>query len=91
MVSARICIVLAMLVPCFSGPAVSQPRQSDIDSASRLFQAGKFADAGKLYARMAAQNPKDYSAALALGRIALLSNRFDDAQKWLEKATEAGK
>jgi hypothetical protein len=35
---------------------------------------------------MAEQNPKDYPAALALGRIALLSNRFDDAQKWLEKA-----
>lgn len=86
MVSARICIVLAMLAPCFSEQAISQPRQSDIDSATRLFQAGKFADAGKLYARMAAQNPRDYSAALALGRIALLSNRFDDAQKWLEKA-----
>ena len=35
---------------------------------------------------MAAQNPKDYSAILQLGRIALLSNRLDDAQKWLEKA-----
>src|SRR4029453_3766165 len=32
------------------------------------------------------QNPKDYSATLQLGRIALLANRLDDAQKWLEKA-----
>src|ERR1019366_1225616 len=40
----------------------------------------------KLYSRMAAQNPKDYSATLQLGRIALLSNLLDDAQKWLEKA-----
>src|SRR4029453_507837 len=32
------------------------------------------------------QNPKDYSATLQLGRIALLSNRLDEAQKWLEKA-----
>jgi uncharacterized protein HemY len=35
---------------------------------------------------MAAQNPKDYSAILQLGRIALLSNQLNDAQKWLEKA-----
>jgi hypothetical protein len=86
MKSANICIVLAVLVPCISGQAISQPKQSEIDSASRLFQVGKFAEAGKLYSRMAEQNPKDYSAALNVGRIALLSNRFDDAQKWLEKA-----
>jgi tetratricopeptide (TPR) repeat protein len=51
--------------------------------SSRL---GKFAEAGELYARIAAQNPKDRSATLQLGRIALLSNRLDDAQKWLEEA-----
>lgn len=63
-----------------------QPKQSAIDSADRLFQAGKFSEAGKIYSQIAAQNPKDYSATLQLGRIALLSNRLDDAQKWLEKA-----
>ena len=62
------------------------PKQSEIDSANRLFQAGKFSEAGKLYSQIVAQNPKDYSATLQLGRIALLSNRLDDAQKWLEKA-----
>lgn len=88
MKSARICIALAaILAPCsFSGQATSQPKQSEIDTANQLFQGGKFAEAGKLYARMAAQNPKDYSATLQLGRIALLSNRLDDAQKWLEEA-----
>jgi predicted aspartyl protease len=64
----------------------AQPKQSEIDSASQLFQAGKFAEAGKLYSQIVAQNPKDYSATLQLGRIALLSNRLDDTQKWLEKA-----
>ena len=64
----------------------SEPKQSEIDSANRLFQAGKFAEAGKLYSQIVAQNPKDYSATLQLGRIALLSNRLNDAQKWLEKA-----
>src|SRR6266545_3289274 len=64
----------------------ARPRQSEVDSAGRLFQAGKFAEAGKLYSQIVAQNPKDYSVTLHLGRIALLSNRLDDAQKWLEKA-----
>jgi hypothetical protein len=85
---ARTCIVLAVIIAAcsYSGQATSQPKQSEIDAANRLFQAGKFAEAGKLYSRMATQNPKDYSATLQLGRIALLSNRLGDAQKWLEKA-----
>src|SRR5207249_11724411 len=58
-------------------------RSSDLN---QLFQVGKFAEAGKLYSQIATQNPKDYSATLQVGRIALLSNRLDDAQKWLEKA-----
>ncbi len=95
---ARICIVLAAIIApgSFSllrgatawqaGQATPQPRQSEIESADRLFQAGKFAEAGKLYSQIVAQNPKNYSATLQLGRVALLSNRLDDAQKWLEKA-----
>src|SRR5215468_1380674 len=66
--------------------STAQPKQSGVDSANRLFEKGKFAEAGKLYSEIVAQNPKDYSAILQLGRIALLSNRLDDAQKWLEKA-----
>src|SRR4029450_6955451 len=82
------CIALvAIIAPCsWSGQATQQPRQSEIDSADRLFQAGKFAEGGKLYSQIVTQNPKDYSATLQLGRIALLSNRLDDAQKRLEKA-----
>ena len=64
----------------------AQPKQSEIDSANRLFQAGKFAEAAKLYSQIVTQNPKDFSATLHLGRIALLSNRLDDTQKWLERA-----
>jgi hypothetical protein len=70
----------------FLGQAAPQPTQSEIDAADRLFQAGKFAEAGKLYLRIVAENPNDYPATLQLGRIALLSNRFDDAEKWLEQA-----
>src|SRR5437868_2882468 len=68
------------------GAGEATPKQSEIDSSDRLFQAGKFAEAGKLYPHIVTQNPKDYSATLQLGRIALLSNRLDDAKKWLEMA-----
>jgi len=77
----------AILAPCLlAGQATSQPRPSQVVSADRLFQAGKFSEAGEVYARLAARNPRDYSAILHLGRIALLSNRLDDARKWLEMA-----
>jgi hypothetical protein len=92
MQSARICVALtAILVSCsFSGPATSQtpPKQSEIESADGLFQDGKFAEAGELYSRIAAQNRKDYLALLQLGRVALLSNRLDDAQKWLKEVID---
>src|SRR4029453_9293786 len=78
---------LIVIASCsFLGQAATEPKQPGIDSADRLFQLGKFADAGKLYAQIAAQRPNDYPATLQLGRVALLSNRLDDAQKWLEKA-----
>ena len=70
----------------FLGQAALQPTQSGIESASRLFQLGKFAEAGELYSGIAAQDPNDYSAILQLGRIALLSNHLDEAQRWFEKA-----
>jgi len=85
---ARTCIVLVAIIVArsLSGQAPPQPTQSEIDSANRLFKAGKFADAAKIYSNIVARNPKDYSATLELGRIGLLCNQLDDAQKWLEKA-----
>ena len=85
---AKTCIAVAVTIACcsFPGRATSEPKQSEIDSANRLFREGKFAEADKLYSQIVSQNPKDFSATLQLGRIALLSNRLDDTQKWLEKA-----
>ena len=85
-----ITVVASAMRPQSATAATPEPaaksKQSEIDSAGRLFQAGKFSEAGKLYSQIVTQNPKDYSATLQFGRIALLSNRLDDAQKWLEKA-----
>jgi predicted Zn-dependent protease len=85
---ARICIALAVILAAYSlpGPASSQPKRPEIDAATQLFQAGKFAEADKLYSRLAADDPQDYEAILQLARIALLSNQLDDAQRWLDKA-----
>jgi predicted aspartyl protease len=82
------CIVLAAIVAAgtLSGQGTPSSRQSEIASADRLFQAGKFTEAGKVYSQIVIQNPKHYSATLQLGRIALLSNQLEDAQKWLGKA-----
>jgi Aspartyl protease/Tetratricopeptide repeat len=87
---ATTCIALSAIIAAgnLSGQATPSPKQSEIDVADRLFQAGKFAEAGKLYSQIVTKNPKEYSVTLQLGRIALLSNRLDDAQKWLEKARD---
>jgi predicted aspartyl protease len=74
-------VLLVMLAP-FAAWA----DQTTNDSADQLFQAGKFVEAGQQYAQIAASHPDDYHAALQLGRIALFSNRFDEAEMWLQKA-----
>ena len=65
-----------------------QGSPTTIELADEAFKNGKFAEAEKLYVRAAAQDPKSYQAAHRLGRIALLGNRLDEAQKWLAKAGE---
>jgi len=77
--------LLVVLAPCAFSEQAVQP-QSPMVSADRLFQSGEFAQAGERYAQIAAGQPGDYAAILQLGRIALLSNRLDDARNWLEKA-----
>lgn len=78
-----------MLAPwAFWGQAAAQQKPSPIDSADRFFQIGEFVQAGEQYARIAAGHPDDYSAALQLGRIALLSNRLDDTEHWLKRAID---
>jgi predicted Zn-dependent protease len=81
--SAAICLALLIVL----SPCAKAVEQKPIDSADRLFQSGEFANAGEQYARIAADHPDDYSAILQLGRIALLSNRLDDAENWLKKVT----
>jgi hypothetical protein len=50
-----------------------------------MFKAGKFAEAGKAYAGIAAREAANLTSQLRLGQIALLANRLDQAQVWLKK------
>src|SRR5262245_36948757 len=85
--SAGICLaLLVVLAPCACLGQAAEQKPSAMASADRLFQSGEFAQAGEQYARIAADRPDDYSAILQLGRVALLSNRLDDAKNWLERA-----
>lgn len=90
MKSAGICLAfLVMLSPwVVPGQAAGEEKPPSIESADGLFKAGEFAKAGEEYARIAADHPDDYSATLQLGRIALLANRLEDAEKWLKKAID---
>ncbi|TDD80062.1 retropepsin-like aspartic protease [Actinomadura rubrisoli] len=52
----------------------------------RLFKAGRFKDADQGYAKILRKDPKNAHANAQRGYIALLSNRFADAEKFLTKA-----
>lgn len=54
--------------------------------ADALFKAGKFEQAGRAYEEILAKDPANLHAARQRGYVALLSNRFTDAEKYLATA-----
>jgi hypothetical protein len=78
-------IAAVVAAPLGSGETDVNPENAPADA---LFKAGKFAQAEPLYAAVASNNAKDYHSTVRMGYLALLSNRLDDAQKWLQKAIE---
>jgi predicted aspartyl protease len=54
--------------------------------ADRLLREGRFDEAERAFKRVLHQDPNDAHAAAMLGYIALLSNRFEDAETYLTKA-----
>jgi tetratricopeptide (TPR) repeat protein len=81
-----VALSIALALCCFSGEATSEPSQTGTESANRLFRAGKFPEASEVYSRVLVHNSRDYSAIVQMGRIAMLSNRLADAEKWFQKA-----
>lgn len=79
-------IIAMMLFPQGSMLSDLQAGETGIESADNLFKAGKFAEAEKLYSKVLAKDRANYQAAVRMGNIALLTNRLDEARKWLTKA-----
>jgi len=84
--SAAACLAVLVMIAACPRPGAAAQKPSPMAAADRLFQSGEFAKAGEQYARIAAAHPDDYAAILQLGRIALLSNRLDDARSRLQRA-----
>jgi tetratricopeptide (TPR) repeat protein len=56
--------------------------------ADALFMAGKFEQAGRAYEEILKRDPTNLHAARRRGFVGLLSNRFPEAEKYLEMALE---
>ena len=83
-------IAIAVIAISLHGSLISsggtQSSTAGLEAADAAFKDAKFAEAEKLYARVAAQDSKNYSAAVRLGQIAVLGNRLIEAKKWLSTA-----
>lgn len=80
--------VLLFVGPFLRSLSPSLTNQEIIESADKLFEAGKFAEAEKFYLEALKENPQHFRCLVHLGRIALLSNRLSDAEKWLTQASK---
>lgn len=86
MIRAGVMTLLAAATAGAQAPQPSSAPQPEPSAAEKLFQAGKFAEARKEFERAAKRDKKDHAATMRRGHIALLENRFKEAEKWLRKA-----
>jgi predicted aspartyl protease len=77
--------ILLLLVPI---NAKADDGPTPIQAADTLFRSGKFGEAEASYAEIVAKAPDDFRAVSQLGTLGLFSNRFTEAEKWLEKAIQ---
>jgi hypothetical protein len=62
--------------------------RADSGDADALFKAGKFEQAGRAYEEILRTDPTNLNAARQRGHVALLSNRFPEAEQYLTRALE---
>jgi tetratricopeptide (TPR) repeat protein len=72
--------------PLLAESAMAQAGPSG--DADALFKAGKFEQAGRAYEEILTTDPGNLRAARQRGYVALLSNKFPDAEKYLRMALE---
>jgi Flp pilus assembly protein TadD len=56
------------------------------DDPDALLREGRFEEAERAFRRLLRQDPNDAHAAAGIGYVAMLSNRFEDAETFLTKA-----
>jgi hypothetical protein len=76
----------AALFLVVGGSGIAQGSPQDQTQADKLFYQGQFDRAALLYAQAAGKDPADYAASLGMGRVALLGNDLQAAEKWLKQA-----
>ncbi|MEU6432319.1 tetratricopeptide repeat protein [Microbispora sp. NPDC046973] len=75
----------AATAPLFGGAARALAGSGEADA---LFKAGKFEQAGRAYEEILKKDPANLHAARRRGYVALLANKFPDAEKYLKMAIE---
>ncbi|NJP96669.1 tetratricopeptide repeat protein [Nonomuraea sp. FMUSA5-5] len=75
----------AATAPLLGGAATAQAGSGDADA---LFKAGKFEQAGRAYEEILKKDPANLHAARQRGYVALLSNRFTEAERYLKMALD---
>ncbi len=75
----------AAVAPLLSGAATALADAGDADA---LFKAGKFEEAGRAYEQILKTDPTNLHAARQRGYVALLGNKFPQAEKYLTMALE---
>jgi tetratricopeptide (TPR) repeat protein len=73
----------AATAPLLGGAATAQTDSTDADA---LFKAGKFEQAGRAYEEILEIDPTNLHAARRRGFVALLANKFPEAEKYLTMA-----
>ncbi|UCC29369.1 MAG: aspartyl protease family protein [Phycisphaerales bacterium] len=80
-------ITLALLSPATLG-APNEEAKDLIRRGDDLFRSGHFAEAEKAYRAAVADDAPDSRTVLRLGEIALLGNRFTEAERHLQRAVK---
>lgn len=85
----RIILVLVIIVGGVVFVDCEAPGSKEIVAeGDSLFAQGQFNKAYGAYQKVLAKDAENYQAIIRLSHIALLSNKLEDAEKWLTKAIE---
>jgi predicted aspartyl protease len=83
---ATTCLIVVWSSACRS----EEPVHPSLLRGDSLFRDGRFTDAAGAFLTVSREDSTNSHSQAALGRIALLENRFEDAERWLRRAIASG-